>query len=172
MNTRKRVDGATWKAIERDYSAGEGSCRDLALRYGVKPSAVSQRAFRRGWRIAKVEVEQAVVEASTNLVEELSKELAARRVEHLRRSTAVAARLLLKVEGRVDRLKDNAPLQELRGIVGAFRDLLSAAETPLGIAPAKPAVEVNVSGAPQVMFIYHAKRPPEGPTQSDPGATR
>lgn len=62
---------AEWRKIQAAYQRGEGSCRILAERFGVKPQALRQRATREGWKKSKSQISEKVSQKVENeLVDE------------------------------------------------------------------------------------------------------
>ena len=73
MTRRPKAD---WSAIKAAYQAGEGSCRELAERFGASPSSVQKRCVREGWRVQKSEVVQKVNEEVQKLVQKKAVQIA------------------------------------------------------------------------------------------------
>jgi hypothetical protein len=65
---RKKAD---WNSIRASYQKSEGSCRELAEKFGVNHHTVEARCKREGWRKEKSEIAQNVTEkVQSQLVDE------------------------------------------------------------------------------------------------------
>jgi len=51
-----------WLKVKALYQRGEGSCRELAQRFGISESSVENKCFREKWRVEKKELEEKVKE--------------------------------------------------------------------------------------------------------------
>lgn len=51
----------SWLKIKAAYQRGEGSCRELAERFGISQNSVEHRCKRGKWRAEKAEIGQKVV---------------------------------------------------------------------------------------------------------------
>jgi len=144
---KKTLPPATWAMVKADYLTGRYSCQDLADMHKVSHDAVVKRCGREKWAATIASHNTAIEQTVSERVRKLSEELAHRRVDHIRKAVDVGARLLGKIEKRVETLRNDAPVQELRSLVGSFHQLLDASQTPLGITKERrePAERVTVS---------------------------
>ena len=148
MKTRITTTAATWAKIKADYLTGRYSCKDLADIHKIGHDAIVKRCGREKWAESLSEQNAVIGQTVSERVRELSEELAHRRVDHIRKSVDLSARLLDKLEKRVTCLPDDTPIREVRHLVSAFRELLEASQTPLGISrPSPSSVTVNANNA-------------------------
>ncbi len=132
MATRRRsTPAAKWTAVRAAYVAGEGSLRQLARRFTLRPASVMERSASEGWPAERARVQAAALQAAAQAT-------AASLSETLARHRHLAGELLVEVEARLR----HAGELETRDLLALARTLDTAVpieRLAIGIETAKPA---------------------------------
>ena len=105
---------ANWQAIKTEYITTDTSYRKLSKKYGIGYQAICHRSKEEGWIAMR---EQHTNNTTTKTLEKISKQEANRAAK----IHNVADKLLLKIEGMVDR--SGMMPKDVRALVAAVKDL-------------------------------------------------
>ena len=109
---RKETD---WKLIQAEYCTGTASLRELAKKHGVTASNICMRSKKEGWVKKAEAIEQ---EISKRVIEHTVQE----RCSNNERALRCATKLLTKIEGSIDQVKDK-DVGALKSLVASLKDL-------------------------------------------------
>lgn len=127
---------ANWLEIKETYQRGEGSCRELAERFGVSEHAAENRCRREGWRKEKMEIGGKVAEM---IVEKVSDKATA----HVKATLALCEALYADIQRSREQLLPAIDPPALDALARALTRINQVARQTLGIAE-QPA-QVNVT---------------------------
>ena len=146
MGRRNDID---WERIERDYSAGQLTIRQIADEHGVSDSQVRAKAKKEGWRrdlsdaiAARTKAKISALDVSA-LIEETAKESAQKSAEALRRAVEQASDI---ASGTVLRHRADIRLdmERAQAISALLDDKLSEAECLADVVRATQAFKALV----------------------------
>ena len=146
MSERRNWHGkAKWLKVKAAYQRGEGSCAELARRFGLKLNSVSTRCRREGWRRELELLEQ-------RMNKKVEESLTARALSLADRAESFTRRTVDEAEGWMDaiqeakRLADAGDVQALKDLVNAWRIPVQEARRAYGLdrADSSPQVQVQV----------------------------
>jgi len=76
---------ANWVEIKEAYQRGEGSCRELAERFGVSHSTIMKRCAKEKWKIQAEEINRKVEEKIVEKVSDAAAEYIKRKLKRIER---------------------------------------------------------------------------------------
>ena len=147
---RVRHSKAMWLKVKAAYQRGEGSCAELAERFGLKPNSVTTRCRRERWRR-----EMGALERRVN--EEVAIELKRRALTIAERAESFNERLLDEAEGWLDQIQEAKRLVDL-GDVGALKDLVNAWRVPVQEARRAYGLDDPAAATMQVAVVVPPSR--------------
>jgi transposase-like protein len=101
-----RVSPETWKQIKEAYQKGEGSCRELAQKFGLTHDQVRNKCHREKWASKKSEIQEKleakVAQKVTQEAEKLVESLASDQRKHVDDTLKRAARLRASIDAAIE----------------------------------------------------------------------
>lgn len=119
-----------WLKIRSDYINGGGSYRALAVKYGISPTAICNRAKKESWQTArKTQLDKTCTKVEQKTAERISDEHA----DALGHISHVASRVVDLAE-RIIEQQEDVDVDTLSKVAKILKD---AKDTQLGILPPK-----------------------------------
>jgi hypothetical protein len=143
----------TWQHVKADFLLGKGSIRELAERYGLKPTAVEARCKREGWRLELTQSAERLAGKVTAELDRRAMALADRAQEFLFRGVADAEDFLRRIGVERERLQPG-DVEALARLIQAWKVPVELGGKLLGtdyLNPIKKQVAIPVKGDVQVI---------------------
>jgi len=131
-----------WPAIRVAYLNGEGSLRELALRFRISENTLEKRAAREGWRNQQRELCGKVAETAEQTAEKRGVELGERAADFVERSISEMERWLDRIEAAASARKPDP--DSILKLVRAWRDTI-------GVGRAAYRLDNESSAPPQII---------------------
>lgn len=101
-----RVSKEVWDSVRAAYQKGEGSCRELAEKFGLTAFQVSNKCKREKWAVSKSRIEQVfdqtLTKEVTKTVESTVQALAASQRKHIADTLKRASRLRASIDAAIE----------------------------------------------------------------------
>lgn len=140
-----------WKQIERDYRADKGSCKVLALKYGVKPALVSDHCYKGNWNLRKAQIVKRAEEvAEKTIVSALVSQSKVWVDETLGRMKERRQ----NIDASIEQMQPAMDPALLLSVCRAEQVVNDVARQSLGLKDDKASVTVNVAVSQQVLSSF------------------
>lgn len=131
-----KIPTATWLKVKECYQSGEGSCAELATRFGLNPNSVSTRCRREQWRLKGKQLQRTLEKRLNERVErslnETAQSLVQRAERFVRRSVDEAEDWLDQIVQAKAKLAEG-DVEALCKLVNSWSVPIKVGRTALGL---------------------------------------
>lgn len=159
----QRIPKSIWMQIREAYERGEGSCRQLAEKYGLNPWAVSNRCKRERWRDSQAKLEQKLAKRLDQSLDKQAQSMAEQAAALVQRSVTEGFAWLDQVE-KARQLLDAGDIPALRDLVGCWKSLIEVSRKTFRLddTPGRAAgIDVELLSRPFVVVEVDTTPPPD-----------
>ena len=144
----KRTSDSVWEAVKGAYVLGQGSCRQLAERYGLSPTSVSNHCKRQQWR-------KEAKAAKANMARHVDQKIAERAETIAERAGRFVERCAQETDEWLDTVARPKTLLDAGDLEG-IRTLLNAWRIPVEIGRKTYRLDEEAATPPRVQIaVYH-----------------
>jgi transposase len=142
--TKPMKTSAVWANVKAAYLLNQGSCRQLAERYGLTPTAVQNRCKREGWR-------KEALAAEANLARHVDQKLAEKAETIAERAGRFVERCAQETDDWLDtvqrakKLLDAGDLEGLKTLVNAWRVPVEVGRKTYRLDEEAPPTQVQIA---------------------------
>ncbi len=143
---RRRTPTVTRAKVRHEYLEGNGSCRELAEKYGLSETAVENWCRREGWRQKRAEFDGRVTAKTELSLDKHADALAERRVAVVERAMRDAEAFLDRIEHERSQLQPR-DVETLRKLVACWEPIVAVQRKALRLDDneQKPQMVLNLA---------------------------